>query len=122
MKIFLLLGGLLAGLAVILGAFAAHGLKKSVTESLLKTFQTGVEYQFLHALALILIFILAKQFPQSLWAWSAGSITIGVILFSGSLYGLVLAGAKWLGPVTPIGGLAFIVGWILFVIAATKAV
>lgn len=122
MKLFLVSAGVLAGLSVVLGAFAAHGLKNKIPENLLNAFQTGVEYQLFHSLAVILIVILAKLYPHSMWASSAGALLVGIVLFSGSLYGLALTSWKWLGPITPIGGVAFIIGWILFVLAAYKSV
>ena len=78
------------------------------------TFQTGVTYQMYHALALILFAIVAKQgVPLN---WASGFLVIGTLLFSGSLYALALTGVKWFGPITPLGGLCFIIGWILFVV------
>lgn len=120
MKTMLVAGALLAMISVILGAFAAHGLKNTLTEPLLSAFKTGVEYQFLHALALLLIVIMAKLFPHHLWGWSAGFLLAGIVCFSGSLYALALSGIKWFGPITPIGGLLFIAGWALFAVAAIK--
>lgn len=122
MNYLLAIAGFLAGLSVVLGAFAAHGLKGRLPENLLNAFQTGVNYQMIHALALIAIFILAKILPHTLWNWSAGFMLAGVICFSGSLYALVFTGIKWFGPVTPLGGLFFIVGWSLFVIAAYQSI
>ena len=120
MKLILIIGGVLALVSVVLGAFAAHGLKNKLTEPLLNAFSTGVEYQFLHSLALVLVVILAKLFPHPLWHWCAGLFILGVLCFSGSLYALALTGIKWFGPVTPIGGVMFITGWAVFVIAALK--
>ncbi|BDX06457.1 DUF423 domain-containing protein [Planctobacterium marinum] len=120
MKLILLSAGTLALLSVVLGAFAAHGLKNKLSEPLLHAFSTGVEYQFLHSLALILVVILAKLFPNSLWYWCAGLFIAGVLCFSGSLYALALTGIKWFGPITPLGGMMFIAGWAVFVIAALK--
>lgn len=122
MNYLLAIAGFLAGLSVVLGAFAAHGLKSRLTENLLNAFQTGVNYQMLHALALILIFILAKMLPHTMWNWAAGFILAGVFCFSGSLYALALTGFKWFGPITPLGGLFFIVGWSLFVTAACQSI
>lgn len=122
MNYLLAIAGILAGLSVALGAFAAHGLKSRLTENLLNAFQTGVNYQMLHALALILLFILAKMIPHSLWNWSAGFMLAGIFCFSGSLYALAITGIKWFGPVTPLGGLFFILGWSLFVMAAFQSV
>ncbi|MCC2603904.1 DUF423 domain-containing protein [Planctobacterium marinum] len=120
MKLFLLLGAALAMLSVILGAFAAHGLKQKLPENLLSAFSTGVEYQFFHALALILIVILAKLFPHHLWTWSASLMLAGIVCFSGSLYALSLSGIKWFGPITPLGGLLFIAGWAVMLAAINK--
>lgn len=116
----LALSGGSAGLAVILGAFAAHGLKNVLEPHLLSVFQTGVQYQFLHSLALILVVLLARYFPHALWNWCSGLFLGGIVCFSGSLYLLALTGVKWFGPVTPLGGVLFIVGWIVFCIAALK--
>lgn len=120
-NLLLTLSGLLGGLSVILGAFAAHALKHKLTENLLSAFETGVQYQFIHALAIAMVVILARLFPHTLWYWSASAMSLGVVLFSGSLYLLALTGMKWFGPITPIGGIAFIVGWGLFVVAAIKS-
>ena len=111
MKI-ILMGAALAGmLAVILGAFAAHGLKNQLPENLLATFQTGVTYQMYHALAALLVVLLYKSAPSTLLVWAGGAFLLGIVLFSGSLYALALTQIKWFGPITPIGGVCFIVGW-----------
>jgi uncharacterized membrane protein YgdD (TMEM256/DUF423 family) len=119
-KIVLSCAAFSAMLSVMLGAFAAHGLKNRLSEPLLNTFQTGVQYQMYHSLALILLVILYRQMPQSLLLYSAGFMFAGIILFSGSLYMLALTQIKWFGPVTPIGGVCFIVGWALLVAVALK--
>jgi uncharacterized membrane protein YgdD (TMEM256/DUF423 family) len=120
MKILLSLAACSAMMSVVLGAFAAHGLKSKLSETLLITFQTGVQYQMYHSLALILLAILYRQMPQSLLLYSAGFMFAGIILFSGSLYMLALTQIKWFGPITPIGGVCFIVGWALLAAAALK--
>ena len=120
-KFVLFSGGFLAMLGVILGAFAAHGLKSKISADMLGVFQTGVQYQFYHALALILVGILMKQMPSTLWVWCAGFIIAGIVLFSFSLYGLALTGNKWLGPITPLGGVCFIVGWVLMLVSIYKS-
>jgi uncharacterized membrane protein YgdD (TMEM256/DUF423 family) len=120
MKIILSIAAFSAMLSVVLGAFAAHGLKSKLSENLLNTFQTGVQYQMYHSLALILLVILYRQMPQSLLIYSAGFMVAGIILFSGSLYMLALTQIKWFGPVTPLGGVCFIVGWALLIAAALK--
>jgi uncharacterized membrane protein YgdD (TMEM256/DUF423 family) len=109
-----------AMLSVVLGAFAAHGLKSKLSETLLNTFQTGVQYQMYHSLGLILLVILYRQMPQSLLLYSAGFMFAGIILFSGSLYMLALTQIKWFGPITPLGGVCFIVAWALLIAAALK--
>ena len=120
MKILLSLAACSAMISVVLGAFAAHGLKSKLSETLLNTFQTGVQYQMYHSLALILLVILHRQMPQILLVYSAGFMFAGIILFSGSLYMLALTQIKWFGPITPIGGVCFIVGWALLAAAALK--
>jgi uncharacterized membrane protein YgdD (TMEM256/DUF423 family) len=120
MKILLSLAACSAMISVVLGAFAAHGLKSRLSENLLATFQTGVQYQMYHSLALILLVVLYRQMPQSLLIYSAAFMFTGIILFSGSLYMLALTQIKWFGPITPIGGACFIVGWALIVAAALK--
>lgn len=107
-------------LSVILGAFAAHGLKSRLSETLLNTFQTGVQYQMYHSLALILVALLYRQMPHSILLYSAGFMFAGIVLFSGSLYLLALTEIKWFGPITPLGGICFIIGWALLTIAALK--
>jgi uncharacterized membrane protein YgdD (TMEM256/DUF423 family) len=119
-KIVLSCAAFSAMMSVMLGAFAAHGLKSKLSENLLNTFQTGVQYQMYHSLALILLVILYRQIPQSLLLYSAGFMLAGIILFSGSLYMLALTQMKWFGPITPIGGVCFIVGWALLIASALK--
>ncbi|WP_105200644.1 MULTISPECIES: DUF423 domain-containing protein [unclassified Pseudoalteromonas] len=113
-QLFLVLGAIFAGLGVILGAFAAHGLKSRLSEYAIGVFQTGVEYQIYHALGLILIGVLGKLGMQ--FNVSGYFMLAGILLFSGSLYALALTGIKWFGPITPLGGLCFIVAWAAMVI------
>jgi uncharacterized membrane protein YgdD (TMEM256/DUF423 family) len=120
MKILLSIAACSAMLSVILGAFAAHGLKTKLSETLLNTFQTGVQYQMYHSLAIILLIILYRQMPQSLLLYSAGFMVAGIVLFSGSLYMLAITQIKWFGPITPFGGVCFIIGWALLIAAALK--
>jgi uncharacterized membrane protein YgdD (TMEM256/DUF423 family) len=113
-KIFLLIGSILGALSVAIGAFGAHGLK-SILEAnqRLETFETAVKYQFYHTFAILLIGFLALQF-ESKWLNYAGySFLVGMLIFSGSLYILCLTNIKWLGAITPIGGLAMIAGWLM---------
>ena len=111
-KISFLFAAAAGGLAVVLGAFGAHGLRGRIEERLFETFQTAVEYQMYHCLALMMVAILMRQRGRSLALDIASyAFILGVLLFSGSLYGLALTNMEWLGPVTPVGGLCFIVGW-----------
>jgi len=119
MKIFVVLGSLSAFLGVGLGAFGAHGLKTKVTPEMLAVWQTGVLYHLVHALGLLLIGILCHLMPEAATARNAGwAILLGTVLFSGSLYLMVLTGIKPLGMITPFGGIAFLLGWLLLGIAA----
>lgn len=111
---------LLLALAVILGAFGAHALKERIPTDLLQVYETGVKYHFYHALGLLLVGMLSIQMPSNLISWSAICLVVGIILFSGSLYVLAITGIKWLGAITPIGGLSFIVGWVLLAVAVWK--
>lgn len=122
MKIFLVLGGLNGMLAVALGAFGAHGLKERLSADMLAVYQTGVQYQMYHALALILVAIISDHLVDSaMLSWSGWLFTAGIIIFSGSLYTLSTTGIKSLGAVAPIGGMAFIVAWVLLIIAAVRS-
>ena len=98
---------------VLLGAFGAHALRGSIEPRLMETFQTAVQYQLIHALALLMVSLTMGWLGQSLsFEVSAYAFMAGIILFSGSLYGLVLTEMRWLGPVTPLGGLCLIAGWL----------
>lgn len=119
-KTILLTAAFLLALAVILGAFGAHGLKEKLGNEMMQIYKTGVEYHFYHALGLLLIGVLSAQMPSSLMNWSAICLTVGVVIFSGSLYTLAITGVRWLGAITPLGGLSFIAGWVLLFIAVWK--
>lgn len=120
-KIFLILGGLNAALVVLLGAFGAHGLKARMTADMLAVYQTGVHYHLFHALGLLAVGLVAMQLPASAYLrWSGWLMLIGIILFSGSLYVLSVSGLRWLGMVTPFGGMGFIAAWVLFILAVLK--
>ncbi len=120
-KTFLLAGSIFGLLAVLFGAFGAHGLRTRISESLLAAFQTGVQYQFYHALGLLLVGILAHLYPDNGALKASGYLFItGVLLFSGSLYLLALTELRWLGPVTPLGGVAFLCGWLALLVAITR--
>lgn len=113
MKALLLLGAVNAVLAVVMGAFGAHGLKSRVDAALLETWATASLYHFHHALALLLVGVLAKQFGNAGFVAAGWTLFAGMLIFSGSLYLLVLSGQRWLGAVTPIGGTVMIIGWLM---------
>ncbi len=122
MKILLVLGALNGALAVILGAFGAHGLKSRVDESMLAVWSTASEYHFYHALAMLLCGLLAKAFGASGMVTAGWVLFAGTLVFSGSLYVLVLSGQKWIGAITPLGGTALIIGWLMLAWSLFKAV
>jgi len=120
-KLFLLLGSANAMLAVILGAFGAHALKTRLDVSMLSVYQTGVQYHFYHSLGLILIGIIAMNIPVTIWIKNSGWMMLfGILLFSGSLYALSILNIRWLGMITPLGGLLFILAWLSLFIAIFK--
>ena len=120
-KTIFLTGIFLGALAIILGAFGAHGLEEKLDADAIQTFETGVKYQMYHALALMLVAILISRFPNSILLTVAGyAFVAGIFIFSGSLYALTLTGIKWLGAITPIGGLAFIIGWLCLALATWR--
>jgi uncharacterized membrane protein YgdD (TMEM256/DUF423 family) len=119
--IFLLLGALSAMIGVGMGAFGAHGLKTIISPELLMVYQTGVTYQMWHALGLIGLALIQPQTPDSkLLKWAGWLMFIGILLFSGSLYLLALLNLKWLGMITPIGGVCFLTSWLLLTFFAAK--
>jgi len=121
-KLFLAIGGAAALLAVALGAFGAHALKSRIPPDMLAVWQTGIEYHVFHALGLVAVGIVAIHLPDSApLKWSGWLMLAGIVLFSGSLYLLALTGERSLGAITPIGGLAFLAAWALFVAAVIKA-
>ncbi|MCH8542387.1 MAG: DUF423 domain-containing protein [Alcanivorax sp.] len=128
MKMLLILGALNAALAVVCGAFGAHGLKARVEAGLLEagrldTWATASEYHFFQALGLLLVGLLAKQFSAAVGIVTAGWILFaGMLVFSGSLYLLVLTGQRWLGAVTPFGGTLLIIGWVWLAFSLYKTV
>jgi uncharacterized membrane protein YgdD (TMEM256/DUF423 family) len=120
-RIFFILATILGGLGVALGAFGAHALRDIVSPSLLVTFETGVRYQMYHAFALFGVVVALSRWPESnLAVWAGWLFVAGVVIFSGSLYALALSGQRWLGAITPIGGVAFISGWICLLLAAWR--
>lgn len=120
LRLFVLLAAFFGFTGVALGAFAAHGLKQRLSAEYLAVFQTGVHYQMLHALALLALALLAPHLPGRLLPVAGGLFTLGILLFSGSLYLLTLTGIGKLGIITPFGGLAFLGGWACLALAAWR--
>lgn len=115
------LGALLAALAVIMGAFGAHALKSRLGADLAAVYRTAVDYHFYHALGLLAVGLAAERRPDvRVLRWAGVLLAGGIVLFSGSLYLLSLGGPRWLGAVTPFGGLAFIGGWLLLAWGALR--
>lgn len=123
MQFFIIAGAINAFIAVALGAFGAHALKEKLSEKYLAIWETAVQYQMYHAIGLIVIGILMSASilgPVSQLNWAGYLMLAGIVIFSGSLYVLSLSGVGILGAITPIGGLAFLVAWILVILAAVK--
>lgn len=116
------LGAFIVAFGIVLGAFGAHALKDTLTPYQLEIFKTGTLYHLLHGMAVTVIAILALNQVVSarVAARSAGLFIFGIVAFSGSLYLLAMGGPSWLGPITPLGGTAFIAGWILLGLGALK--
>lgn len=121
LRIFLLLAACAGFTGVALGAFAAHGLKARLSAEYLAVFQTGVHYQLIHALALFGVALLLQRLPSGLLHAAGSLFALGILLFSGSLYLLTLSGIGKLGMITPLGGLAFLAGWLCLGLAALRA-
>lgn len=120
-RVFFIFAAVFGGLGVALGAFGAHALSGRLGPDLLSTFETGVRYQVYHALALFGVVLAAMRWPGSPLTTAAGWLFVaGVLIFSGSLYVLVLTGQRWLGAVTPLGGVAFIAGWVCLLLVAWR--
>jgi uncharacterized membrane protein YgdD (TMEM256/DUF423 family) len=120
-RLWIVLGGISGLLGVAAGAFGAHALKARLPPDLLQVFETGARYHQLHALLLVAIGIFATVRPSPLLDWAGGCAVAGTLLFSGSLYALALSGERWLGAVTPLGGLSFMAAWLLVALAAGRA-
>lgn len=118
---YLAFGAISAGLAVALGAFAAHALKMRLDPQALATFEVAVRYQMYHALALVAVGLLAERHESRLLGVSGALFVAGTVLFSGSLYALSLSGVTWLGAITPFGGVAFLSGWGCLLTAVRRA-
>lgn len=120
-RLLALLGAVNAFLAVAFGAFGAHALRGRLTPEMADVYHTASQYHFYHALGLIAVALLATQLPGSGLLRAAGwSLLVGIVLFSGSLYLLALTGTRWLGAITPLGGVAFLVGWALVALALAR--
>lgn len=126
-KNYVIMAAIFGGLAVVLGAFGAHGLERVTSdEKILHGFHTGIQYQMYHALALLAIALMAEKFQNKWIKWAGNCFIAGIILFSGSLYLLTFlkiqesSAVKFVGPVTPLGGVFFIAGWLCLLLAAMK--
>lgn len=118
MQTLLIIGCIIMFLAVALGAFGAHALKKRLSADMMSIFQTGIQYQIAHGLGLLLLGAIAGNLVHSVLIVTAGWVMLaGILLFSGSLYALSLSGVKKLGAITPFGGLAFLASWVLVIVA-----
>ena len=113
-KVFIALGAVFGFLGVGAGAFGAHALAQRLPPDLLAVFETGARYHLIHALALVLVGVTLHLFPQRCIALSGWAFCAGIMVFSGSLYALALSGVRVLGAVTPLGGVALLVGWLLW--------
>jgi uncharacterized membrane protein YgdD (TMEM256/DUF423 family) len=113
-------GGMLIALATICGAFGAHALQTRLSPERLDIYETAVRYQFFHALGLLAIGLAARTVETPMLRWSAVLVVTGIVLFSGSIYALSFSAPRMIGIVTPIGGVALIAGWIVFVLAVLK--
>ncbi|GAB1269693.1 DUF423 domain-containing protein [Aurantivibrio infirmus] len=120
-KIFLAIAASSGFIAVVLGAFGAHGLRNKLDQSLMSAYETGIQYHFYHTFAILAVALLIREFGEKVLLLLSGyAFLIGILLFCGSLYGLALGGPRWLGPITPLGGLAFLTAWILMLVAVVR--
>ncbi|MCC5906626.1 MAG: DUF423 domain-containing protein [Balneolaceae bacterium] len=120
-KTLLITGSVLMAIAVAMGAFGAHIVQEMLTPDRFDVYQTAVEYHFYHAIGLLILGAVSVRMPESKWLkWSGVSFFAGILIFSGSLYVLTLTDTGWFGMITPIGGVAFILGWTFFAIGIWK--
>jgi uncharacterized membrane protein YgdD (TMEM256/DUF423 family) len=120
-KTFIVTGSISAFLAVLLGAFGAHGLKAKLSTEMFTVYETGFDYHILHSIGLIVVGIISRLIAHSrLILWAGLLLSSGILLFSGSLYVLSVTGIRWLGAITPFGGLCFLAGWLVLGVAALK--
>lgn len=120
-RIFFLIGGIFAFLAVAAGAFGAHALKSRLAADLFDIFEVGVRYHMYHALALLAVAWVCTRWPGNLTVASGWLFVAGIVIFSGSLYILSLTGLRWFGAITPIGGVAFLSGWVCLILAIWRS-
>lgn len=120
-RFFLVIAAIGGFFAVVIGAFAAHGLKQTLAPEMLEVVKTGVQYQMYHALVLLLVGLWLSHKPAAFGLKASGlAFILGILMFSGSLYALALGAPRWLGPITPLGGLCFLIGWLLLLTAAWR--
>lgn len=112
------MGSILMFVAVALGAFGAHGLRGRLSPELMAVFETGVRYHFYHGLGLFAVAWLSEAHPSGLIAGAGWAFVLGILIFSGSLYVLSTTGIRWWGAITPIGGVAFLAGWLMIAVAS----
>ena len=120
-RLYFAAGALSAFIGVAGGAFGAHALKTRLSPDMLAVFEVGVRYQMYHAFALLACAWAATRWPGTFVGTAAALFVAGTLIFSGSLYALALTGARWLGAITPLGGLAFLAGWLCLAAAAMKS-
>lgn len=120
MRLWIVIGAVSAFVSVAAGAFGAHALKARLTPDMLTIFETGNRYQMYHSLGLLAVGLLAASRPSGLLNGAGWAMLVGILLFSGSLYALALSGIRVLGAITPLGGVGFLVGWVLFALAAWR--
>jgi uncharacterized membrane protein YgdD (TMEM256/DUF423 family) len=121
LKIFIVVGALLAALAVATGAFGAHALAARLTPERLATWETASRYHMYHALALVLLGLAGARWPSPLLNAAGWLFVAGIIIFGGTVYTLALGGPRWLGAITPLGGLSLIVAWLLFALGVARS-
>jgi uncharacterized membrane protein YgdD (TMEM256/DUF423 family) len=117
-RLFFALGALSGLISVAAGAFGAHALRHRLAPESLSVFETAARYQMYHALALLAAAWAVSRSPEALPRWAGWCFVVGTMLFSGSLYALALTGTRWLGAITPLGGVAFMLGWICLALSA----
>lgn len=117
-RVFLALGSVSGLISVAAGAFGAHALRHRLAPESLSVFETAARYQMYHAVALLAVAWAASRWPGARPRWAGWCFVVGTVVFSGSLYALALSGIRWLGVVTPLGGLAFMVGWLCLALSA----